>query len=687
MSHRASFEYRKQLFRISNRLSDSDVANLKFLCGDVVPRRVLEGVSTGSELFQALEDVDALSYNNLDFLELIFDSVSKAYLVRELRGALTNPPPRVPARETGEDEAGGPASLPPTHPASVKFGKFLVALGDELPERELKQVAYFFRSFRAAAGLSAQEIQRLKEPAVLFKVLKQEKMVQPTDMGMLRDVMEAIGRLDLCERIDDYTVSVATDVGHHMVMDSREEDSESSDRFSFGSYDGKSVNRPRPLQANQRVEQPRPPQSRDPEPHPPGFMSGITDSTSKPVVCEQDVTGQEGKAHMMVFNNRVGRPSVAAVTDEGQAGQGKCVAAESVGGAMGKLVGHGSKYPVNHSLESVDQQSRGRTRTQLLQQELNQKIERVCLLEDQLEHERLHSHEQRRDQQELRGELKRKNEEVHGLQEQVNKLDEQLQRGDETEMYPTNSVAPHGKAIIIVNKEFTQNPLNPTLDLHLRRGAERDLALFKSTFEILGYEVDVHLQLKAEDMFRVISEVAERDHTPYDSFVCCVSTHGDEEVMYGVDSVGVKRAEFVQIVKRSETLRGKPKMFFIQACRTIPNEHVVERHMFPSYQPNAPEQDADVFIANATTASYSSYRDCLEGSWFVIALQNVFIHQGFTLTLTALMHEVNRKVCTAQGTVYGGGNQGGNVKPQEARQCAEVTSSFRYGFRFRFSSQ
>ena len=686
MSHRASFTYRKHLFRLSNKLNDSDIVNLKFLCGDVVAKRVLERVTSGYELFLALEGVNRLSATNLDFLELVMENISKAHLVQELREVLADPANYAAFSETEGGDSTGPPSLPPTHPASLKFKAFLVSLGDELPERDLKTVAYFFRSYDVT-GLTAQDIQRLSEPAELFKILKQEKVISVTDLGKMREVMDAIGRLDLCEKIDEYLESVSGDLdggrggGHQIVLDSREDDSESmSGRYSFGSSDGHVVWRQRPGGANQGAGQPHPPIQTQPSLG--GPKTGIPD-TSKSPVCEEGGGGKVG-CHMMVGGN-VAAPVPAVAMEQTQTGQKEYVA-QSVGGAVGKLVGHESAFPVNHTLGTLQSRPdrRNQTRTQCLQQELSEKMDRVKLLEAQLEHERLHTRQSEREQRELVEQLRMKNSEVNGLREQVNGLDQQLQSGDETEMYPTNSVAPHGKAIVIVNDEFFPNPSEPSLRLDKRCGAGSDLFLFKQTLEFLGYIVEAHPNLKSHEMYQVISEAAGRDHAPYDSFVCCVSTHGDDEVMYGVDSVGVKRCEVLQIVKQSESLRGKPKMFFIQACRTRSSE-ATTRHSWTNYQPNAPEQDADVFVANATTANYASYRDRSQGSWFVTALHHVLTARGLQLTLTALMHEVNREVCTSQGMFLE--ENEGREEFQEARQCAEITSSFRYSLRFKFPSQ
>ena len=170
------------------------------MCGDILARRVLEDAKTALDLFSALEAKDELSPHKLDFLEDLLEAIGKRHLVRKLREAL--------AVSYEEEEA--PGSLPPPSLSSLDartFNNFVVAIGDGLTERDFRNVAYFFQSYNVT-GLSAQEVQKLREPGDLFKILKQEKVISPTNLSKLRTVMDAIGRKDLCQQIDEYSQTV-----------------------------------------------------------------------------------------------------------------------------------------------------------------------------------------------------------------------------------------------------------------------------------------------------------------------------------------------------------------------------------------------------------------------------------------------------------------------------------------------
>lgn len=214
-SKKRTLVFRKQLFRISNELTGSDVKNLKFLCTDLLPRREVEGVETAFELFGALQEINELAPDNLGFLEELLKTLRKGHLIRGLKEALANP-------DRYSDEATPSRGLySRSNPAlSMKFKQFLITIGDELPARDLRNISYFFQSYDVK-GLTAQALKKLKEPAELFDLLQQERIISPKDLGKLRSVLDAIGRKDICEKIDDYMKSICDGERGELVYNQR----------------------------------------------------------------------------------------------------------------------------------------------------------------------------------------------------------------------------------------------------------------------------------------------------------------------------------------------------------------------------------------------------------------------------------------------------------------------------------
>jgi hypothetical protein len=93
--------------------------------------------------------------------------------------------------------------------------------------------------------------------------------------------------------------------------------------------------------------------------------------------------------------------------------------------------------------------------------------------------------------------------------------------------------------------------------------------VLEKIFRDLGFVVECHDDLEAQQMETTLGGVASRDHSPYDCLVCCVMSHGDHGVVYGVDDKSVSVDTLRSFFKPATYpgLTGKPKLFFIQACQ------------------------------------------------------------------------------------------------------------------------
>ncbi|KAJ3591582.1 hypothetical protein NHX12_006715 [Muraenolepis orangiensis] len=132
-----------------------------------------------------------------------------------------------------------------------------------------------------------------------------------------------------------------------------------------------------------------------------------------------------------------------------------------------------------------------------------------------------------------------------------------------------------------------------------------------------------------------VQALAKRDHSGHECVVCVVLSHGNEGVVYGVDGEAVSLAELQAPLSglRCHFLRGKPKLFFIQACQGIQEQQTV---FIEADGPDAPGGivcsdatassgesvpcGADFLTAMATVPSCVSLRDKRQGSWFIQSL-------------------------------------------------------------------
>ncbi|XP_061175581.1 uncharacterized protein LOC133184508 [Saccostrea echinata] len=144
-----------------------------------------------------------------------------------------------------------------------------------------------------------------------------------------------------------------------------------------------------------------------------------------------------------------------------------------------------------------------------------------------------------------------------------------------------------GVAIVIVNEIF-----KPGSCLEPRKYAKVELRKMNEMFSGLGFIVMLFKDLKAEQMRDVIETVTSKDMDFFldksDAFACVLASHGNEiqeenpidpkiknyhHNIYGIDGP-IRTHLLLDLVhdRRCKKLQGKPKMFFIQACRSRFND-------------------------------------------------------------------------------------------------------------------
>ena len=125
--------------------------------------------------------------------------------------------------------------------------------------------------------------------------------------------------------------------------------------------------------------------------------------------------------------------------------------------------------------------------------------------------------------------------------------------------------------------------------------------------------------------------------------MCCILSHGTKDSIIGSDSKPISRDYIEQQVGSSTTLRGKPKIFFLQACRgrDLGSEPVPTRRI----QADGDDSDrADIYVCSATVSGDQSYRDIKRGSWFITEVCKVLCELGTSCNLNEIQKGLNDKV-------------------------------------------
>ncbi|XP_054014572.1 caspase-1-like [Hylaeus anthracinus] len=195
-----------------------------------------------------------------------------------------------------------------------------------------------------------------------------------------------------------------------------------------------------------------------------------------------------------------------------------------------------------------------------------------------------------------------------------------------------------GKAIIFNHVNFQK--------MTARKGSEKDCNDLTQTLSRFGFEVHTYPDPSVKKITSTLKSVAEEDHTDADCLVVVAMSHGQSGYLHAYDdmySVEMLWGSF--IAEKCPTLIGKPKLFFIQACRgsqldagaTIMHEtDSIDTYTIPSY--------ADIMVAYSTYDGFFSWRNPDTGSWFIQALCYELNLNGDKRDLGTLMTFVNRRV-------------------------------------------
>ena len=130
---------------------------------------------------------------------------------------------------------------------------------------------------------------------------------------------------------------------------------------------------------------------------------------------------------------------------------------------------------------------------------------------------------------------------------------------------------------VIINVEHFQKSSGEESKFSNREGTAYDVTRLQKLWKDLGFTVKVPeaADLKGQIIFTFLRQVAKEIDEKQNSscFVCCIMTHGCMGKIYGSDDDSVDIKAILNLFKEANcpALAGKPKLFFIQACRKIPD--------------------------------------------------------------------------------------------------------------------
>ncbi|KFV74552.1 Caspase-9, partial [Struthio camelus australis] len=236
---------------------------------------------------------------------------------------------------------------------------------------------------------------------------------------------------------------------------------------------------------------------------------------------------------------------------------------------------------------------------------------------------------------------------------------------------------PCGYCLILNNVNFSRDS-----DLSTRAGSNIDCEKLEKRFKSLHFNVLTRKDLKAQEIVWELQKLARLDHSALDCCLVVILSHGCQTShiqfpggIYGTDGKAIPVEKIVNYFNGSHcpSLRGKPKLFFIQACggeqkdqgfeveSDSPGDEAhrlsMESDATPFQAPSGAldEPDAiaslptpsDILVSYSTFPGFVSWRDRLSGSWYVETLDSVldqYAHSEDLLNmLLRVAHAVSAK--------------------------------------------
>ncbi|KAI4504242.1 hypothetical protein M0802_000713 [Mischocyttarus mexicanus] len=238
-----------------------------------------------------------------------------------------------------------------------------------------------------------------------------------------------------------------------------------------------------------------------------------------------------------------------------------------------------------------------------------------------------------------------------------------------TEMYPMERKK-RSLAIIFCHETFYRN------NEKARIGVEGDCNKLKSVLETFNFEVQIYEDKRKMEIFDILTKVSQEDQSNTDCLLIIVLTHGNSGILCSYDGQ-YKILDLWNTFseKNCPSLKGKPKLFFLQACRgddvdsgtylwsqknsksqrlaTSKDSLKLKASNSPNANPSdlKPEEldlfltpdERDFLIGYATAPGYIAFKHKY-GSWFIQEICSIFERYGKYYDLLTLLTFVSQRV-------------------------------------------
>ncbi len=219
---------------------------------------------------------------------------------------------------------------------------------------------------------------------------------------------------------------------------------------------------------------------------------------------------------------------------------------------------------------------------------------------------------------------------------------------DQNSLYQLNRVdSSPGSVYIFNNQEFDDDPDNELF----RYGSEKDVESLTKLFEEMGFGVECFINQTEAELDNTIDKIKKSSFEKINSIFFFIMSHGNEKVIMTKDKKLKKLEYFIQPFKGKRSLKGKPKLYFIQSI-TEDKKDLMANGCFlnifkKSQKTFNPAIYADLLIVHSSVDQNINDKDF--GCWFIQNLCDIIRIHNQTEHLFVMMTRLSNKVLRMPG--------------------------------------
>ena len=235
-----------------------------------------------------------------------------------------------------------------------------------------------------------------------------------------------------------------------------------------------------------------------------------------------------------------------------------------------------------------------------------------------------------------------------------------------------------GKVLIVNNYKFIKSSEIPA-----RGGSKEDgdrlVDLFQEPLKFEKSAIQQIFNKTEKEIIEAVESFVDEDFEDFSCSVFILMSHGNKSTFVDYNGKQFEINKILSLFRESEKLRGKPKLFFFQACRGKGNAASVAPDSYPSKETPPPvESDmadfrsmpnsADFFIGYCSSFGDQSFRYTEDeehdyGSWYMLSLVESIRKHYKKLDVAEIHYLVNRLVSENHGCI-----KRGSVEVKQAPQ-------------------